>query len=123
MTGIRAILALTAAALATGVLTAGVLAPQAAVADEQRACLSKSERRAAISNGHAVPLATAMKSVRSVRTAKRSRGSREVIKARLCREAKGLVYVLTLLSGDGKVTHASVDATSGKVVDKVIDVR
>ena len=96
---------------------AASLAPEPASADEQVACLSKSDQRAAISNGQAVPLATAMNSVRSVRTAKRSRGSREVIKARLCREAKGLVYVLTVLSGDGKVTRTSVDATSGRVVD------
>lgn len=104
-------LALTAAAALTWLL------PQPAAADQQQACLSRSDQRQAISKGQAVPLAAAMNSVRSVRTAKRSRGSREVIKARLCREAKGLVYVLTLLSGDGKVTHASVDATSGKVVD------
>jgi ribose 1,5-bisphosphokinase PhnN len=106
-----AILALSAAVLGA------TLAPEPATADEQLVCLSKSDQRAAISNGQAVPLAMAMHSVRSVRTAKRSRGSREVIKARLCREAKGLVYVLTVLSGDGKVTHTSVDATSGKVVD------
>jgi uncharacterized membrane protein YkoI len=105
------ILAVSAAVLAAS------LAAEPAAADEQFACLDKTAQRAAISSGHAVPLASAMHSVRSVRTAKRSRGSREVIKARLCREAKGLVYVLTVLSGDGKVTHASVDATSGKVVD------
>ena len=102
--------------LSAALALAGLL-PGVAAADEQLACLSKSDQRAAISSGQAVPLSHAMNSVRSVRTAKRSRGSREVIKARLCREAKGLVYVLTLLSGDGKVTHASVDASSGKVVD------
>src|SRR5262245_11748457 len=89
-----------------------VSAAEPATADEQVTCLTKSDQRAAISNGQAVPLAVAMHSVRSVRTAKRSRGNREVIKARLCREAKGLVYVLTVLSGDGKVTQTSVDATS-----------
>ena len=103
------------AAMAAALLAG--LAVEPATADEQRACLNKSEQQAAISNGQAVPLATAMRSVRSVRTATRSRGHREVIKARLCREAKGLVYVLTVLSRDGKVTHTSVDATSGKVVD------
>ena len=96
---------------------AGIAAPERAAADEQLACLSKSEQRAAISNGQAVPLATAIRSVRSVRASAHSRGSREVIKARLCREPKGLVYVLTVLSRDGKVTHTSVDATSGKVVE------
>ncbi len=104
------------AAMAAALLAG--LAVEPATADEQRACLNKSEQQAAISNGQAVPLAAAMRSVRSVRTATRSRGNREVIKARLCREeAKGLVYVLTVLARDGKVTHTSVDATSGKVVD------
>ena len=98
------------------VLLAALMA-EAAAADEPRVCLSKSEQRAAISNGQAIPLANAIQSVRSVRTATRARGSREVIKARLCREAKGLVYVLTVLSRDGKVTHTTVDATSGKVVE------
>lgn len=107
----------TFAAFALAALVAGALAPEPATADQAAACLSKSDQRAAISNGQAVPLAAAMNSVRSVRTAKRSRGSREVIKAKLCREAKGLVYVLTVLSRDGKVTHTSVDATSGRVVD------
>jgi uncharacterized membrane protein YkoI len=104
-------------ALSAAGTLAACLAAEPVAADEQRACLSKSEQRAAISNGQAVPLATAMRSVRSVRTATRSRGSREVIKARLCRDPNGLVYVLTVLSRDGKVTHTNVDATSGKVVE------
>lgn len=102
--------------VALSALVAAAWLPEPATADEQ-VCLSKTEQRAAISNGQAVPLADAIRSARSVRTAKRSRGSREVIKARLCREQKGLVYVLTVLSPDGKVTHSSVDATNGKVVD------
>jgi len=106
-----------AAIAVSAAFLAGAMASEQAIADEQMACLSKSDQRAAISNGQAVPLAAAMHSVRSVGTAKRSRGSREVIKARLCRETKGLVYVLTVLSKDGKVTHTSVDASSGKVVD------
>jgi uncharacterized membrane protein YkoI len=107
----RALLAPTAVAALMWLL------PVPALADGPLSCLNKNDRRQAISNGQAVPLSAAMKSVRSVRTAKRSRGSREVIKAELCREAKGLVYVLTVLSRDGKVTHTSVDATNGKVVD------
>ena len=94
-----------------------VLAAGPAIADEQRVCLSKAEQRAAISNGQAVPLATAIRSVRSVRAAKRSRGGREVIKASLCNGPKGLVCVLTVLARDGKVTHTTVEATSGKVVE------
>ncbi len=97
-------------------LLAALMANPAA-ADEPRVCLSKAEQRAAISNGQAVPLATAIRSVRSVRAAKRSRGGREVIKASLCKDPKGLVYVLTVLARDGKVTHTTVEATSGKVVE------
>jgi uncharacterized membrane protein YkoI len=80
----------------------------------ERSCLSKAEQRLAISNGQAVTLATA---IRSVRGSVRGRGAREVLRARLCREADGLVYVLTVLTRDGKVTHTTVDATSGKVVE------
>jgi len=95
------------------VLVASALPARAA--EEPRACLSKSEQRAAISNGQAVTLAQA---IRSARGSVRGRGSREVVNAKLCREdKKGLVYLLTVLSRDGKVTHMTVDATSGKVVD------
>jgi uncharacterized membrane protein YkoI len=40
-----------------------------------------------------------------------------VVRARLCRQDNGLVYLLTMLTRDGKVVHTVVDATSGKVVD------
>ena len=83
-------------------------------ADDQYVCLSKEEQRAAISTSQAVTLASA---IRSARGSVRGHGAREVVKARLCREPEGLRYVLTLLARDGKVTHTSVDATSGKVVE------
>jgi uncharacterized membrane protein YkoI len=86
----------------------------ASAAKNARACLSKSEQRAAISAGQAVTLAQA---IRSARGSVRGHGSREVVNAKLCREEKGLVYLLTVLSRDGKVTHTTVDATSGKVVE------
>jgi uncharacterized membrane protein YkoI len=85
-----------------------------AAAEEDRACLSKAEQKAALSTGQTVTLAAA---IRSARGSVRGRGAREVVQARLCREEKGLVYLLTLLTRDGKVTHTAVDATSGKVVD------
>ena len=90
-----------------------LLAAAPAAAEEDRACLSKAEQKAALSNGQTVTLAAA---IRSARGSVRGRGAREVVKARLCREEKGLVYLLTLLTRDGKVTHTAVDATSGKVV-------
>ena len=86
----------------------------ALAAPEDVACLSKAEQQAALSRGQTVTLATA---IRSARGSVRGRGSREVVRARLCREEKGLVYLLTLLTRDGKVTHTAVDATSGKVVE------
>ena len=97
------------AATLAGLFFAGPVA-----ADEQHACLTKAEQRAAISHGQTVTLAAA---IRSARGSVRGRGSREVVNARLCRENNTLVYVLTVLARDGKVTHTAVDATSGKVVD------
>jgi hypothetical protein len=86
----------------------------APAAEDARVCLSKSEQRAAISSGQAVTLAQA---IRSARGSVRGHGAREVVNAKLCREEKGLVYLLTVLARDGKVTHMTVDATSGKVVE------
>jgi uncharacterized membrane protein YkoI len=93
------------------------LAPIAATAAEKQACLTQQERNAAIAARKAVPLARVMKVVKA-------RLGGEVVNARLCRQApaagaagapapKGLVYVLTVLARNGKVTQARVDATDG----------
>jgi uncharacterized membrane protein YkoI len=101
-------------------LTLICLTPVAAPAAEQHACLTPQERNAAIAARKAVPLARAMKVVKA-------KVAGEVVNARLCRQApaagapaqgaagapKGLVYVLTVLSRNGKVTQARVDATDG----------
>ena len=87
--------------------------PVLAAPSEGHDCLDKAEQKAAISSGQTVTLATA---IRSIRGTVRGRGAREVLRARLCREENGLVYLLTVLGRDGKVTHTAVDATSGKVV-------
>ena len=74
-------------------------------------CLSKAEQRAAVASRQAVPLAQAIRSLRE-------RGRRvEVVRAELCRRDGGLVYVLTLLAGSGKVTRATVDAVSGEAIN------
>jgi uncharacterized membrane protein YkoI len=39
-----------------------------------------------------------------------------VVRARLCESQNGLVYMLTVLARDGKVTRVTVDATSGSVL-------
>jgi uncharacterized membrane protein YkoI len=88
----------------------GCLAPDRAAAAERKACLSPEERRAAIAARKAVPLGRAMRVVQA-------RIGGDVLKARLCRQenggAKRLVYVLTVLARNGKVTEARVDAAEG----------
>lgn len=83
-------------------------------ASEEVVCLSRREQRAAITGGRAVTLASA---IRAAQATVRARGVREVVKARLCRDGESLRYLLTVLSRDGKVTHLTVDATSGKLVE------
>jgi uncharacterized membrane protein YkoI len=73
----------------------------------ERRCLTKEQQRAAIQSGKAVRLGVAVRAVKR-------RG--EVVRARLCEGGKGLVYMLTVLSRDGKVARVTVDATSGSVL-------
>lgn len=104
--------------LAMAVIGMALAAPATthAQASRQRECLTTDQQRVAIASGQAVPLANAIRAVRG-RGAVRVRGSgREVVKARLCREPKGLVYMLTVLARDGKVTQATVDALTGVVM-------
>jgi len=88
-------------------VTLGAAVPGIASAGERKACLSQEERRAVIAARNAVPLARAMRVVKA-------RIAGEVLKARLCRQERGLVYVLTVLAQDGKVTQARVDAADGQ---------
>jgi uncharacterized membrane protein YkoI len=88
-------------ALATG---SAALRPVAAA--ERNSCLSPDERRAAIAAQKAVPLARVMRVVKA-------KVPGDVLKARLCRQEKGLVYVLTVLARSGKVMQARVDAADG----------
>src|SRR5437868_15258123 len=87
-------------------LALAMLAAAPAAADDPR-CLNKEQQRAAIASGKAVRLGVALKAVKR-------RG--EVVRARLCEGGKGLVYMLTVLARDGKVTRVTVDATSGSVL-------
>ena len=88
-------------------LMLGFALPGAAAGAERKGCLSPEERRAIIAAQKAVPLSRAMRTVKA-----KLRG--EVVKARLCRQDRGLVYVLTVLAQDGKVTQARVDAADGR---------
>ena len=88
-------------------LVLGTAVPGVGTAVERKSCLSPDERRAIIAAHKAIPLTHAMHVVKS-----KLRG--EVVKARLCRQERGLVYVLTVLARDGKVTQARVDAADGQ---------
>lgn len=85
-------------------------APDMAAAAERRTCLSPEQRRAAITARKAVPLTRAMRTVKA-------RIAGEVVNARLCERQGGLVYLLTVLARDGKVTEAVVDAADGHWLD------
>jgi uncharacterized membrane protein YkoI len=97
------------AAAFLGLFAASAGSAFAADPPPHHACLTKAEQRAAVASLQAVPLAQA------IRTVDVSRHG-EVVRARLCRTPKGLAYVLTLLARNGKVTRATVDATSGAVI-------
>jgi len=72
-------------------------------------CLTQKERRALVENGTVVHLAVAMNALKN-------RVSGALVRARLCRRPDGLVYVLTVLGHDGKVSRAVVDAVKGTLV-------
>ena len=74
-----------------------------------QACLDQKERRAEIESGRVVRLDAAMRVARN-----KMPGT--VVRARLCRSNDGLVYVLTVLARDGKVTRLTVDAVKGTPV-------
>jgi len=94
-------------ALATAIFLLALSASPLLAAEEQ-ACLTREQQRAAVADGQAIPLAAAFKTVR---------GHGRVVGAQLCREPKGLVYVLTVLARDGKVTHARVEAAHGGLIN------
>ena len=97
--------------LLAATLLLGWLAVPAFAADvPSHACLSKAEQRAAVAGQKAIPLAQVIKSLHE-------HGRRaELVRARLCHQGDGLVYVLTLFARSGKVTLATVDAATGSVI-------
>jgi hypothetical protein len=86
-----------------------VLRPTRGGPETGHACLNQKERRALVENGTVLRLAAAMRAVRNSVPG-------TLVRARLCRRADGLTYVLTVLAHDGKVTHVVVDAAKGTLV-------
>jgi hypothetical protein len=76
---------------------------------QARQCLTPAQRRSVSASGKVVPLSKAIRAARARKA--------DVVAARLCKGPKGLVYLLTLLAQDGKVTRATVDAASGLLTD------
>jgi uncharacterized membrane protein YkoI len=103
-----ALLAL-AVAIAPAHADEAVRATHAGADPASRACLNQKERRTLVENGTVLHLASAMHAVRS-------HVPGTLIRARLCRRGDGLVYVLTVLAHDGKVTRVAVDAAKGTLV-------
>ena len=94
------------------VLLLGIYAAWAApaFAAGQRACLNRAEQAAAVAAHQVIPLAEALKILRE-------HGQRgEVVRARLCRRNGGLDYVVTMLSGSGKVISANINAANGEPI-------
>ena len=76
---------------------------------QAKQCLTPAQRRTVAASGKVVPLARAIRAARARKA--------DVVDAKLCKGPKGLVYLLTLLAQDGKVTRATVDAASGLLTD------
>lgn len=74
-----------------------------------RSCIGAKERRSLVEGGAVLRLAVAMRGIRG-------RLAGTLVRARLCRRGEQLVYVLTVLGHDGKVTRLSVDAAKGSLV-------
>jgi uncharacterized membrane protein YkoI len=94
--------------LATLLTAAGLAAP-AKAADKPAHladCLTPDQRRVAAASGKVVPLSKAIRGAKARRN--------EVVNAQLCNGPKGLVYLLTVVAGDGKVTRTAIDAQTGK---------
>jgi uncharacterized membrane protein YkoI len=91
--------------------TAGLAAP-AKAADKPAAltdCLTPDQRRAVTASGKVVSLSKAIRAAKARR--------QEVVNAQLCQSPKGLVYLLTVVARDGKVTRTAIDAQTGKPVE------
>jgi len=72
-------------------------------------CFNRQEQRGFVLSGRAIRLGFALRAIRA-------QDGDELLRAELCRNSSGLVYVLTILSRSGKVSRAVVDARTGAVV-------
>jgi hypothetical protein len=80
------------------------------VAKAQVGCLSQTETVSAVRDGQVMPFEEVVP--RDMRTPSGFLG------VRLCEDNGVLVYVVSTLTGSGRVTHVAVDARSGRIVGK-----
>jgi uncharacterized membrane protein YkoI len=97
--------------IAAALVAASVTGAEPARAADASLCLSAEQQRSAITGRRVVPLG------RAVRTVHHGIGG-EVIRARLCNGRDGLVYILTVLSWNGRVASATVDAVTGALIGR-----
>jgi uncharacterized membrane protein YkoI len=76
----------------------------------QTDCLNAEEAR------DLVERRVAMSPSRALRAARTSYPDHDVLRALLCRSQNGYVYVVTVLSRDGRVTRAIINADSGRTI-------
>ena len=72
-------------------------------------CLARREAKATVLSGGAVRL-------RSVVGVAEQAANGEMINAELCRQGGQLVYVITVLSTNGKVVYVTLNANSGQLI-------
>jgi uncharacterized membrane protein YkoI len=74
-----------------------------------RSCLTAAEIRDAVQDKHVVSQVTALRAARGAVAG-------DAVRAHLCRKDGGLVYAITVLKKDGKVSRVFVDGPTGKVI-------
>lgn len=94
------------APLLAAVLAALAAGPAHATDD----CLSPAEMREVVAGREVVAPLQAVRAARGL--APRS----EVLRAVLCPNEKGMIYLITLLDGQGRIMQVTVEAASGKVM-------
>ena len=75
-------------------------------------CMSDRDARSAVQSGDAVSLSKMIKRIKS------ATGGEIVPTPKLCKQGGRLVYIVDVLTPDGKVTKLTVDAASGNILGK-----
>ncbi|MDI3471090.1 MAG: hypothetical protein OJF62_003153 [Pseudolabrys sp.] len=92
-------------------VSACVLAGAARAGEKEgpHGCLDRMEQRGMVMSRHAVPFAVAIRAIHP-------RDGDEILRARLCYGARGMVWSVTVLSRTGKVRGVTIDAKDGSLI-------